>query len=187
MPLRSKTGLAFTLAIASFAMAGCTSWKLDAPPAGTVMPSGAIPSGYARVCVVRTSVLALAVPFPTHDDGVLVGATRGPSFFCYLAAPGEHEIAIDADETEHARLTAQAGASYVLKEEVDNIFGYVKCRSILDPRGGCEGPLRDGRLPRPRRRAGVREAAAGDSVGARAPRCGGVGGAVTVQRAADDG
>lgn len=130
MPLRSKTGLAFTLAIASFAMAGCTSWKLDAPPAGTVMPSGAIPSGYARVCVVRTSVLALAVPFPTHDDGVLVGATRGPSFFCYLAAPGEHEIAIDADETEHARLTAQAGASYVLKEEVDNIFGYVKCRSI---------------------------------------------------------
>jgi hypothetical protein len=118
------------VAVAPLLVAGCTSWKLAQPAAATVMPFDAAPPAAARVCVVRTSILALAVTFPTHDDGVLVGATRGQSFFCYLAEPGEHEIAIDADETEHAHLTAKAGESYFLKEEVDNIFGYVKCRSV---------------------------------------------------------
>jgi hypothetical protein len=118
------------VAVAPLLVAGCTSWKLAQPAAATLMPFDAAPPAAARVCVVRTSILALAVTFPTHDDGVLVGATRGQSFFCYLAEPGDHEIAIEADETEHAHLTAKAGESYFLKEEVDNIFGWVKCRSI---------------------------------------------------------
>jgi hypothetical protein len=80
--------------------------------------------------MVRTSVLAQAVTFPTHDNGVLVGATRGPTHFCYLAEPGEHEIVIEADEVEKAKLTAEAGKSYFLKQEVDNILGYVKCRGV---------------------------------------------------------
>jgi hypothetical protein len=111
-------------------IAGCTSWKLAEPQTAAAAPFEPLPPGVARVCVVRTSILALAVPFPTHDNGVLVGATRGQSFFCYLAQPGDHDIAIEADETEHARLEAQPGAAYFLKEEVDNIFGYVKCRAV---------------------------------------------------------
>ncbi len=79
---------------------------------------------------MRTSVLASAVTFPTRDNGVLVGATRGPTHFCYLAEPGEHEISIEADEVERAKLTVEAGKSYFLKQEVDNIFGYVKCRAV---------------------------------------------------------
>ncbi len=117
-------------ALACLPVAGCTSWKLSAPDARAPMPFDDVPAGAARVCVVRTSILALAVPFPTHDDGVLVGATRGQSFFCYVAEPGEHEIAIDADETEYAKLTARAGESYYLHEEVDNVFGWVKCRAV---------------------------------------------------------
>ena len=34
-----------------------------------------------------------------HDNGQLVGMTKGPSRFCYLAQPGHHEIvATYADE-----------------------------------------------------------------------------------------
>jgi hypothetical protein len=92
------------------------------------------PETMAKVCVVRTSVLAQAVTFPTRDNGVLVGATRGPTHFCYLAEPGAHEISVEADSVETAKLQAEAGKSYVLKEEVDNIFGYVKCRAVwVDP------------------------------------------------------
>jgi hypothetical protein len=109
---------------------GCTSWHLAEPGRQALEPVGPVAPNVARVCVVRTAVLALAVPFPTHDDGVLVGTTRGPTFFCYLAEPGEHAIDIEADEMEHARLTAEGGRTYFLKEEVDNIFGYVKCRAV---------------------------------------------------------
>ena len=122
--------LVAVVAAAPAVIAGCTSWKLSDPQPASVMPTGPVPPGLARVCVVRTAILALAVPFPTHDNGVLVGATRGQSFFCYLAQPGAHDIAIEADETEHASLDAQAGRAYVLKEEVDNIFGWVKCRAV---------------------------------------------------------
>jgi hypothetical protein len=113
-----------------FFSVGCTSWKLAPPATAAVHPSSAPPASAAKICVVRTSVLAQAVTFPTHDNGVLVGATRGPTHFCYLAEPGEHEIAIEADELEKAKLTAEAGKSYFLKQEVDYILGYVKCRGV---------------------------------------------------------
>lgn len=108
----------------------CTSYKLTAPDRAVPALGTDFPASQARVCVLRTSVLAQAVTFPTRDDGVLVGATRGPTYFCYLAEPGPHDIAIEADEVEHAQIEAVAGRSYYLKQEVDNVFGYVKCRAV---------------------------------------------------------
>ncbi len=110
-------------------LVACTSWKLERPSAA-LPPLGQGPAASAKICVVRTSDLARAVTFPTHDNGVLVGATRGPTYFCYLAEPGAHEISIRADEIERATLFADAGRSYYLKQEVDNLFGYVKCHAI---------------------------------------------------------
>jgi hypothetical protein len=128
--MRDFRGAVVVLVLVAALVAGCTSWKLAPPTTPQVAPFGPPAPTVAKVCVVRTSVLAQLVTFPTHDDGVLVGATRGPSFFCYLAEPGEHEIAIEADEQEDATLTAAAGRTYYLHEEVDNILGYVKCRSV---------------------------------------------------------
>ncbi len=109
---------------------GCTSWKLSQPAAPPITPLAAAPHHTAKVCVVRTSVLGQAVTFPTRDNGVLVGATRGRGHFCWFAEPGEHDIDIEADEVEHAHVTAVAGRAYFLKQEVDNVFGYVKCRAV---------------------------------------------------------
>ncbi len=109
---------------------GCTSWKLSQPAAAPIAPLGAAPHHTAKVCVVRTSVLGQAVTFPTRDNSVLVGATRGRGHFCWFAEPGEHDIDIEADEVEHAHVTAVAGRAYYLKQEVDNVFGYVKCRAV---------------------------------------------------------
>jgi hypothetical protein len=121
--------------------AACTSYKLTEPDRALPAMGADFPQSAARVCVVRTSVLAGAVTFPTRDNGVLVGATRGPTHFCYLAEPGHHDIAIEADEAEHAKLDAVAGRSYYLKQEVDNVLGYVKCRGVWVDEAEAKGLL----------------------------------------------
>jgi hypothetical protein len=42
--------------------------------------------------VLRPQWIAAAVTAPVHDNGRLVGATRGPTYFCYAAQPGHHVI-----------------------------------------------------------------------------------------------
>lgn len=115
---------------ACLALAGCTSWKLAAPSATALRADTAPPVGAAKVCVIRTAVVAIAMTFPTRDNGTLVGATSGPTYFCYLAEPGEHEVVVEADDEATARLVAEPGKSYFLAQEVDFVFGYVKCRTM---------------------------------------------------------
>ena len=119
----------FLALVAPALASGCTSYELAAPASPT-SPFAAPPADRAQICVVRSSVMAQAVTFPVHDGEMLVGATRGPGHFCYFAAPGRHTIAIEADEIERAVLIAEPGGRYYLKQEVDNLFGYVKCRAI---------------------------------------------------------
>lgn len=104
---------------------GCSSYKLQEAKNPALEPWGESPEGAARICIVRTSVLAQAVAFPTRDNGKLVGATRGPSHFCYLAEPGPHEIEVEADSKARIALHAVAGRTYFVEQEVENLFGYV--------------------------------------------------------------
>jgi hypothetical protein len=76
-----------------------------------------------RVCVARTSELARAVAFPTWDNGTLVGATKGPTHFCYLAGPGPHRLTMKADNDADASVVVEGGHDYVLLQEVDYVFG----------------------------------------------------------------
>lgn len=130
-PLRtlSRALLASAAVVAAIAATGCTSYKL-AEPQAPLQPWAPAPGGLATICVVRTSVLALAVAFPTHDNGMLVGATRGPSRFCYYAEPGEHDIVVESDSDETAHLVAEPEGRYFLKLEVDNIAGWVRGRPV---------------------------------------------------------
>lgn len=118
------------LVLACLVLAGCTSYRLSTPPETALGAGSPPPPGAAKVCVIRTAVVAIAMTFPTRDNGMLVGATSGPTYFCYAAEPGEHEITVEADEVEVARLTAEPGKSYFLEQRVDFLFGYVKCRSV---------------------------------------------------------
>jgi hypothetical protein len=111
-------------------LAGCTPWKLAEPARAPLDPMGAPPPGLAQVCVARSSAVASAVTFPVRDNGVVVGATRGPGHFCYLSDPGRHVIHIEADEVETASLDAAPGGRYYLLQEVENILGYVRCSAV---------------------------------------------------------
>jgi hypothetical protein len=119
----------------------------------------------ATVCVIRPSHWAIAVTFVVHDDARLVGATRGESYFCYFAQPGEHRILSSTgdptDRDGQATLTAVAGGRYWLHQDFDNVFGSVtsklqwvdeaRARRLLDD-GACayevlEGVPGEERLP----------------------------------------
>jgi hypothetical protein len=63
-----------------------------------------------------------------HDNDALVGATRGPTYFCYAAQPGRHVITSKADTVEQATVDVEAGNRYFLHQIVDNVFGVVRTR-----------------------------------------------------------
>ena len=114
-----RTGVLAFLAVTA---AACSAYRISEPRAEVLHPFAPIPDDFARVCVIRTSHLAQAVAFPTLDNGALVGATKGPTFFCYKAEPGEHTLRIEADEPTTVKLHAEGGKSYYLHEKIPFAF-----------------------------------------------------------------
>jgi hypothetical protein len=112
------------LAFLAVSAAACSAYRISEPHAEVLHPFAPIPTDFARVCVIRTSRLAQLVTFPTLDNGALVGATRGPTFFCYKAEPGEHTLRIQADEPTVETLHAEGGRSYYLHETIP-LFAFI--------------------------------------------------------------
>jgi hypothetical protein len=130
---------------------GCSPYSLAAPPSVPLAAFGPARTDVATVCVIRPSHWALAVTFVVRDDGQLVGATRGESYFCYFAQPGDHSIVSSTgdgvDWDGHAALTVVAGKRYWLHQDYENVVGPIldrlqrvgeaRARELLDE-GGCE-------------------------------------------------
>jgi hypothetical protein len=108
-------------------LGGCYSYGLRKPEAPPVDAFGPVQAN-GQICVLRPHWLASAVTAAVHDNGQLVGATRGPTYFCYLAQPGHHVITSKADSLEQATLEVEAGQRYYLHQIVDNIVGFVRTR-----------------------------------------------------------
>ncbi len=58
-----------------------------------------------------------------RDNKRLVGATRGRTYVCWLAAPGDHQITSIDDDTGPTFLRARAGAHYWLHQDVSTLAG----------------------------------------------------------------
>ena len=106
---------------------GCYSYGLQKPETPPIDAFGAVGSN-GRICVLRPHWSASAVTAVVHDNDALVGATRGPTYFCYDAQPGRHVITSKADTVEQATVDVEAGNRYFLHQNVDNIFGVVRTR-----------------------------------------------------------
>ena len=121
-----RTGVLACLAVTA---AACSAYRISEPRAEVLHPFAPIPADFARVCIVRTSHLAQAVAFPTLDNGALVGATKGPTFFCYKAEPGEHTLRIEADEPTVVNFHAEGGRSYYLHEKIPFLQFVMHCEA----------------------------------------------------------
>jgi hypothetical protein len=117
------------LAVAVATMAACSPYRLATPPADpntVTQPFTAYLDGMATVCVVRTSKIAMAVTFLVHDNEVLVGATRGPSWFCYRAEPGAHDITIASEDGKQSfHVEFEPRGRYYLDQGLSYRLGFV--------------------------------------------------------------
>lgn len=111
------------------AAVACTPYSVahtNTPPVAAFGPS---PAGVGTVCVIRPAVLAGAVTLVVHDNEQLVGATKGASYFCYVAAPGHHQLVSDTfDSTDRPgrfTLAVSAGQRYWVYQDHDNHFGSI--------------------------------------------------------------
>lgn len=101
------------LVLTCVALAGCSLGARSAPS----------PAGVAQVCVLRPASLAEATSMKIRDNGRLVGATRGATYVCWLAAPGEHQITSIDDDTGPTLLHARPGARYWVHQDVTALGG----------------------------------------------------------------
>lgn len=107
------------------ALLACSPWGFVEPKTPPIAAFAAPPNQLAQICVLRPHLLAGAVTFPVRDNGKLVGATRGASYFCYWAQPGQHRVTSEADDVQEANVQTIAGARYYLHQRVKNTFGFV--------------------------------------------------------------
>jgi len=124
---------AMRIALVAF-VAACSPYTLVTTQP-TLSPARDASPNLGTVCVIRSSPMARLVTFAIHDNAQLVGATRGDSYFCYLAEPGTHTIVSDtADSTDSpGALTLQvapAGRYWVLQDHHNN-FGSIQSELVV--------------------------------------------------------
>jgi len=117
------------LLLAYASLLACSPYRLEAAPAepdAVTQPFTTYIDGMATVCVIRSAQIALAVTFTVHDNNLLVGATRGPTYFCYRAQPGRHRINIASDDGEQRfDVLLEPRARYYLDQRLRFEFGSV--------------------------------------------------------------
>jgi hypothetical protein len=115
--------------VASLLLLACSPYKLAEPKTPAIAPFGPSSTSVGTICVIRPSHWSGEVTFLVRDDDQLMGATRGESWFCYLAEPGEHHIVSNTgrerDPTGTASITVVGGGRYYLHQDFDNVWGTI--------------------------------------------------------------
>ncbi len=140
--MRSYRGLSVAMVFVGFLVNACTRYELaarDTAPGKTFDP---LPPNTGQICVIRPHNVALLVPAVVRDNRQLVGMTKGPTWFCWLAEPGVHKIMtrygddidenLGTDEITDAAILVEAGGRYYLHHDVSKILT-LSVRWILDP------------------------------------------------------
>ncbi|MCS6914552.1 MAG: hypothetical protein RMK29_03505 [Myxococcales bacterium] len=101
-------------------LAGACGYRLsrvEPPPMDAFAPP---PPGLALVCLLRPRLAPSKLVFVVRDNGRLVGATVGSSYFCYYAEPGPHRITSQRTGViEETVKVLEAGQRYYLYQNVD--------------------------------------------------------------------
>ncbi len=114
----------------STVLVGCRPWGLAHPDYPVPAPFADLPPNLARVCVLRANDFDNSTAFPTWDNGAIVGATRGGTYFCYLAEPGIHELVMGSENKANTSGVFEPGKSYYLQHEVLPSAGITNCKPI---------------------------------------------------------
>jgi hypothetical protein len=144
-----KRAMAFArphgLALAMVLVTGCSSYSIRTTTAMDIALDRLPSPGEALVCAVRPHVNGALVPVVFHDNGKLVGGTKGPSYFCWRAEPGEHRITAQGGDDidrelgttndDTATLWAEPGRRYFLHESTANVLGLSSLQWVDEAKG----------------------------------------------------
>ena len=104
---------------AAVALGGCIRSDLIYPDLPPIDPLATPVYGMGQICVVRPHTWAMARTVLIEDNGHLVGATRGPSYFCYAAQIGAHTIdALDGTPKTGLDIKVAAGQRVFIHHRV---------------------------------------------------------------------
>lgn len=109
---------------------GCSSYAIQIHTPPLQLPQG--PPGTGQICVIRPQRVAMLVPAVVKDNDKLVGMTQGPSYFCYLAAPGYHRLStIFGDDIDQRLGTGTAQDLTVRVEPNGRVYVHHDVSKIL--------------------------------------------------------
>lgn len=140
--MRSHLGLSVAMLFVGLMSSACTQYQLAAHETAPEKTFDALPPNTGQICVIRPHNVALLVPAVVRDNRQLVGMTKGPTWFCWLAEPGVHKIMtrygddidenLGTDEITDAAILVESGGRYYLHHDVSKILT-ISVRWVLDP------------------------------------------------------
>lgn len=112
LPLASRT---LGLLLVSW-LSACSPYRVivtHSPPADVqIVP----PEGMGLICILRPHSIGWARTVPVYDNGLLLGATKGPSYFCYVAQAGTHLVDSRSAPNRRLAVTVTAGETRYLHQ-----------------------------------------------------------------------
>src|SRR5687767_12446186 len=98
--------------------AGCASVPLASLEDDTKAKTFTVKSGKANIYVYRNETFGGAVSMTVALNGKVAGQTGAQTFFLWEVDPGPYEISSISEGTSLIKLTAEAGKSYFVWQEV---------------------------------------------------------------------
>lgn len=136
-----RFSLCTSVVLACLCSSACTRYEIALHDDAPAKVFDALPANAGQICVVRPHNVALLVPAVVRDNRRLVGMTKGPTWFCWLAEPGLHKIMtrygddidenLGTDEISDAAIMVDAGGRYYLQHDVSKILT-LSVRWVLD-------------------------------------------------------
>jgi hypothetical protein len=108
---------------------GCASIPMGSPDDDVQAKGFPVSSEKANIYVYRHESFGFAFPMTVALDGRTAGKTVGQTYVRWEVSPGLHEIISYAEDVSAVKLTAEAGRTYYVWQEVK--IGLWKARSLL--------------------------------------------------------
>ncbi|HLV21597.1 MAG TPA: hypothetical protein VKZ49_11970 [Polyangiaceae bacterium] len=112
-----KTPTALSIALTGACAFGCSDYRMRGVEHPPVAAFDVTSEEAATICVFRPHGLGTSVVAPVSDNGTVVGATEGSSYFCYLAEPGKHKLR--AADAPALTLEVDVGEQYHVVHELN--------------------------------------------------------------------
>ena len=137
-----KQGLMGLLLALAVLLTGCVSVPMASDAEDGAAKAFAAKPDRANVYVYRNETFGAAIPMTVSINGRVAGQTGPQTYFMWEVEPGLHEISSHAETVSTIQITAQAGKSYYIWQEVK--MGLFMARSQLqqmDEETGRKGVL----------------------------------------------